>query len=309
MKHFIYLCIFLLPGFCFSQKTFAPLNTVWNYEDKSTLNPSTQVCSGNHFQFRVDEEVLIDGKNCSVIKAYRSTGGNPNFTFIRDSLIVFEDKQKIYFQQDTQFLLLFDFGATTGDTIVRYDPFNKGIFSGTLYTGSDTVARQMKLVVDTIEFVNYSGLDLLTQKVYILNYGFHNFILGVGAESSNLSGIFFSETADGCNSRFVCYTNDSISYETANSLSPPHPGCSGFTDSVEDEISLDFRVFPNPVFSELRFAIDLDKFEVRLIDIEGKVVRQDTNTTVLEAADLATGVYFLQVLTEGRTYTKKVVKL
>lgn len=122
MKNF-QLLIFLIPISLFSQKEFAPLNTSWNYEGHEID------CNGNHLNCIVEKEEVVNGKDCSVIYAYSSSDLSTTFDKSQDSLIVWEDDDKVYFLQDSSFYLLFDFDCSVGDTITYYEPINRSKFS------------------------------------------------------------------------------------------------------------------------------------------------------------------------------------
>ena len=63
----------LIPVSLISQKEFAPINTVWNYEGHELD------CNGNHINYVVEKEEIIDGKDCSVIFAYTASNFNTNY--------------------------------------------------------------------------------------------------------------------------------------------------------------------------------------------------------------------------------------
>jgi hypothetical protein len=310
MKQLAFLLL-LLPLFAYTQKTFAPLNAVWNYEQKSNLDPLTNICSGNHIQYRVDEEIIIDGKDCSIIRAYGSAGGSPNFSYSGDSLIVFQDQDKIYFQQDTAFLLLFDFGAQVGDTIVSYDPVGRGLLSGFQSPPSDTTLHRIIVQVAEVSTESVGGQDRRVLRLFSIDEDeflpSHIIMEGIGSLSLGFPGFFFVTTADGCNGGFVCYKDDSFRYDRRN-FNVPHPGCD-FTESVGDALASEVTIYPNPFDSEIRIDTDLQNFQLRLLDINGRVVMQRTNAVVLDTDELDPGLYILQLVVEGRVYTKKVMRL
>ncbi len=310
MKQLIILLI-LLPLCAYTQKTFAPLNAVWNYEMKSDLDPLTNICSGNHIQYRVDEEIVIDGKDCSIVRAYGSTGGSPNFSYSGDSLIVFQDQDKIYFQQDTAFLLLFDFGAQVGDTIVSYDPVGRGLLSGFQSLPFDTTLHRIQVKVDSVTTESIGGINrrvlhlMSANEDYFLPY--HIIMEGIGSLSEGFAGVYFFTLADGCNGGFVCYEDDTLSYDRGN-FNVPHPGCD-FTDSVDDALGFEVSIYPNPFISEIHIDTDLSNYQVRLLDGNGRVVMQGTNAAVFKTEQLEAGLYFLQIEVEGKISTKKMIRL
>lgn len=78
------------------------------------------------------------------------------------------------------------------------------------------------------------------------------------------------------------------------------------------------HIGPNPFRNELHVDFDLpvaDKVVMSLFDVSGQVVKsmefngvKGNNAHTLKAADLATGVYFLKIVSGGYTYTEKVIK-
>ncbi|MEO0471010.1 MAG: T9SS type A sorting domain-containing protein, partial [Bacteroidota bacterium] len=95
----------------------------------------------------------------------------------------------------------------------------------------------------------------------------------------------------------------------------------GSNVSIEDEIaagisSLD--AFPNPTASQLSVNIELEKVDnvnVRLYDLNGKAVFQDSRQNVraynrdLSVESLPAGVYLLEVQTSRGSATERVVVL
>ena len=110
------LIIILFPLAMFGQKNFAPINTEWNYEGHEID------CNGNHLNYKVEKEITIDDKDCSIIYAYHGDNNSNSFTKLADSLIIWENQNRVYFLEDTSFYLLIDFEAKVGDTITFYEP-------------------------------------------------------------------------------------------------------------------------------------------------------------------------------------------
>ncbi len=297
--------LLLLPFFGYSQKTFAPLGAVWNYEMKSEFVPSTNGCSGNHIRYRVVDELIVHGKDCSLIR----TGNSFGF----DSLIVFQDQDKIYFLQDTAFLLLFDFGAQLGDTIIIYDPVGRGLFSGFLSPRSDTTLIQFEMVVTDVTTRLVAGEDrrVLTFEstspimgVFIRHFKVMD---GIGCVNEGFSGFFINTVASGCDGYFACYRNDSLYYQARidNNI---HPGCE-IVDTVDDDFDTEIEIYPNPFVSEIHIDTDLSNYQVRLLDGNGRVVMQGDNATLLKTEQLDSGVYVLQMIIDEKIYNRKTIKI
>jgi PKD repeat protein len=78
-----------------------------------------------------------------------------------------------------------------------------------------------------------------------------------------------------------------------------------------DNINLnrEINIYPNPTSNQLTITTGQNISEVAIIDITGKtimVAKENTNT--LNVTDLSDGIYFIQLITEERTITKKFVK-
>ena len=121
MKKTIILYL-IIPNFLLAQKQYAPLNATWRYEVFSVE------CYNNFLRYNVEDEIEIDGKDCSVIYAYTSMNLAP-FEKTPDSLIVWENENKVYFYQNDEFWLLYDFDMEEGDVLNYYLPYGKGVFS------------------------------------------------------------------------------------------------------------------------------------------------------------------------------------
>ncbi len=83
---------------------------------------------------------------------------------------------------------------------------------------------------------------------------------------------------------------------------------------VENDLNIDFNVYPNPASSQLKITINTNKFKTSLITITNivgeKVMTfiQDKPQATIDISDLSQGLYFLELNINGRTAVKKIVK-
>ncbi len=85
---------------------------------------------------------------------------------------------------------------------------------------------------------------------------------------------------------------------------------------VDETLSLDdnqldqneITIFPNPAENIVSVRSDQPIKEINLFDILGKKVLSSKNTASLDISNLTRGVYLANVITEGGTTTKKVIK-
>ena len=62
----------------------------------------------------------------------------------------------------------------------------------------------------------------------------------------------------------------------------------GIKDAGSESISF----WPNPAVSEIQFSAQLDK--VQVIDMKGIVVKEGTNTNILNVSELPQGMYIIR---------------
>ena len=68
-------------------------------------------------------------------------------------------------------------------------------------------------------------------------------------------------------------------------------------------------VYPNPSSDQLTINANMDIHSIQIIDITGKTVKSFNNKlTTIDIANLSAGVYFIQLIGEENTITKKFVK-
>lgn len=78
-----------------------------------------------------------------------------------------------------------------------------------------------------------------------------------------------------------------------------------------DEIATEKNViiFPNPTSHQLTIDTELEILKITIIDIAGKnIMITNQNMNTINIADLTNGIYFIKIITEGNTITKKFVK-
>ncbi len=76
--------------------------------------------------------------------------------------------------------------------------------------------------------------------------------------------------------------------------------------SIDDATTSTIELYPNPVTDKLNFSEAVT--EVSVIDVDGRVVLSDKNTSVVDMSSLSSGVYVVRVVTDNGIATKKVVK-
>jgi hypothetical protein len=299
----------LLPLTIFGQKEYAPMGAVWNYEGHSLD------CEGNHIQYRVEKEIRIQGKDCSVIYCYTSTDLDTVFRITPDSLIVWEHENKVYFLDKDEFYLLYDFNAEVGDTITYYNPVNRGEFSHGYGNDPELGPDEFHLRVVGIE-INTIGSQ--TRKFFATEpvYEFLEFcatqeiiIENIGSTSQGLTGDACDYVADGCFGGLACYRNENIEYNGTRIFPTPHPDCD-FLDSNDDLIREEqINIYPNPFLDEINIETKINIDEIDVVDVHGQILKTYTHQSNLELGDLSAGIYFLRIKIKNSVVDYKIVRL
>lgn len=80
----------------------------------------------------------------------------------------------------------------------------------------------------------------------------------------------------------------------------------GNTSSIDDLNTAKVDFYPNPVNDKLYISEEV--LEVSVVDASGRTVANEKNTRVVDMSEFSNGVYFVRVITNNGTATKKIVK-
>ncbi len=195
-------------------------------------------------------------------------------------------------------LLLYDYGANVGDTI--------------LYQHNDSI----RIYITSIDSV-------LIQNTYLkrFNYAFisspNN--CGVFWATYLYNGFYYIEKIGHHNGLFAPYDiqldmwNELLCFEDTEIAYPDSLACYsavGINDATIKENSV--AVYPNPNSGSFEFAIDapFQQANLTIFDVTGKVIVEQKitqNNTQLNLLSHPKGMYFYQVLTDGKQVTGKII--
>ena len=75
------------------------------------------------------------------------------------------------------------------------------------------------------------------------------------------------------------------------------------------ELNSDINIYPNPTSNQLTIDTKLNVIEITIIDVTGKSVKTVmTDFNIIDVSNLTNGIYFIQLITDEGTVTKKFVK-
>ena len=78
--------------------------------------------------------------------------------------------------------------------------------------------------------------------------------------------------------------------------------------SVDEVAVQDVKMFPNPAFDEVRITTNLPVKAITITDVNGRSVKQYTNTDVFSVRDLTAGIYFVRINLGTTSVIKKLLK-
>lgn len=102
---------------------------------------------------------------------------------------------------------------------------------------------------------------------------------------------------------FDMFKMDSDCFEAA--AMRPNPAA-----SLSSQLSIDFKVFPNPSHGLFTVTSEKEITEISLCDAQGKVIFQDLikdNSTIISTDNFAPGVYLLKATFSDQTIVKRIV--
>lgn len=70
-----------------------------------------------------------------------------------------------------------------------------------------------------------------------------------------------------------------------------------------------FTIYPNPVVSSFEISTDMNMDAVIVYGMDGRIITSIVqNENIFDASGLPSGIYFVKVVSEGKTLTKKLIK-
>jgi hypothetical protein len=294
--------LFVLLNSTYSQKTYAPLNAEWKYEGFDVY------CEGNHIKYTVTSEQFIDNKDCSWITGYQWSDEEMAW-LIQDSLLVWENDNKVYFYEDTSFYLMYDFEAEAGDTILSYDPVHMPLFSITNYTENETLPHLIPYTVIAVEEIEINGVfykTFVTPEEGIDNCTTKRTIIeNIGSTGMGLTGETCFLVTMGCPGSIVCYRNEEVYYESG------FLSCDSLTNVGEIPLADEIKIYPNPASEVIHLDIpsSISIIGYVILDTAGRSLLTGEDVSIIDVGTLPAGVFYLKTtVANGEVFLKRFIK-
>ncbi len=291
-----------------AQQGFAPLNAIWHYEHFCNLLPWEASCG--HFTVEAVRDTMIDGMTANILE-YKDMG----VVIPQAEVIISEEANRVYFFEDGQFKLLYDFNLNEGDTMTFHVPQNVAYYDVTC-GGGYGVPDSAQVRIDSTALIEVDGQLLKTlYSSSIIDHG--NDISGWVLEQfteriGSHAGLFGYTTfvcLGGFNGYLRCYSDHLISHTTVAEA------CD-FVMGQEELAGNDAAtVYPNPTRGAVRVESGRESITAyRVTSMSGQVLLQRTGSFSssfdIDLSQLPPGIYMVEAFSSSDVVVReKVIKL
>ncbi len=298
----------MIHGLMYAQDTtstvFAPIGAVWHYTPYEDLEPTV-----GYLKFKVIKDTFLLGYEARQVARFIYNYNIEEFERQHDlDQYVSTIGAKVYYKVEDQFYLLYDFGASPGDTIhsrVADFPVFMGCFSqfenGPLdfsYIVDSTIVvqidgqalrRQFVSPLDNVTGQNWTFWEGITDRIAYARSGGYWWGQGAGCLLSDAYGFL------------RCYTDNTIVFH------PPNvPYDCTFTNVNELKDTDLVKIYPNPASDYM--VLPKESAHVRVYDMMGKMMPVAFEEHSLDVSGLRSGMYVCVFESGGEMYRSMFVK-
>jgi hypothetical protein len=296
MKTIIFILLLLITAKVFSQISFPDSNAIWNVNYINSVGTPT-----DEMLYGLKGDTLINDTIYN--KLYTLSDTTLSVENLQDYIGCFRlEGQKVWFKPaywSYQDILLYDFSASVGDTVWH---------NGGAYYGQPTF--EIGYIYSIIQEIEGNGL-----RTYKVQRGGENGGLtcewyeGIGS-NFGLFGSIIQFPLVGDTYNLACFKhNDTVKYQS--NLMCNKCFCSGLTGIEEEKNNTVWiNIFPNPAQNSLTIDVQkpYSKIIVEIIDEKGGVIyKKESLDSPIALNDLIHGIYFVKLLVDNETITRKII--
>jgi len=274
-------------------QAFAPLNAIWHYEHFCNLPPWEESCG--HFTVEAVRDTMIDGMTANILE-YRDMG----VVVPEAEIIIREDANRVYFYENGQFKLLYDFNLNEGDTMTFSVPQNVAHYDFTC-GGGYGVPDSAQVRIDSTALTEVDGQLLKTlYSTAIIVPGNEDsaWVLEQFTERIGSHAGLFGYTTFVCLGGFSgylrCYNDSLVSYTT---VAEACDFVMGLNETAEDN---SISIYPNPTASRVfveSSAENIIGYTVR--SMSGQVLLEQLNQSLtrigIDLSEIPSGIYIVEI--------------
>ncbi|MFT5820969.1 MAG: hypothetical protein ACI8ZM_002217 [Crocinitomix sp.] len=270
-----------------------------------------------YVEMNYDRDTTIDGISCQVIETTEYKffdGGDFAGSQVRPIQITYVSGDTVFYRNNEEFFVLFDFGAEIGDTwVIAEEPSEEFMDCDEI-----SIIQVMDVGVMDIAGESYRYLDL--EPTANSPFGFvGRYVERFGLVSTGLSQFkYLFPTQYGCEGipddvptefgyfGFLCFEDDSFSL-----YSPTSNSCTKVVGVPEIGELVDVNCYPNPATNFLEISADSQIENLQVYSSVGEFVMTidiSQNTAQIDVSTLSRGIYFFNIrLQNGLIVKRKVV--
>jgi len=295
--------IFLINGKLNCQN-FAPVNAQWHYQDFRSD------CANTFFiKIESDRDTVIEDKLVSVLEVYENSINIPE-----GRNYIFEENDKVYFYEDNEFKLLYDFTLEAGDTAIVNIPQNRTYYDFSCNNGEfPLVNSKTKVIIDSISFVEIQGQQLKVFHTNVDDNDFDNDCFNFGKITERIGsewGMFgwnCQQCLVVCIGHLRCYSDNLINYKIVSE------DCDfGINSSVSNLSNIKLKVYPNPTASNIIIDSEIEINAYKVYDLNGRLLLEKSNRieNVVNTKSLEFGIYILELFDKkgNLIFVQKIIK-
>lgn len=289
----LFLGVILLPLYSYSQEALLHPGRLWTMVN---INCQPWGNSYTSHYIKLGGDTVIDGT--AYQKLDYSTDETQSTWIEYGGYLRETPDGKVYYKRiGINEGLVYDFGATVGDTV------------HVLNTELLPEPLQMVVILEDSIFLEdgWHRMMVLEDEDYP---GEETWIEGVGS-LSGLQKSCLNAFGSACGDYDLLCTSD---YDIDVYISTEYPSCWYVTTRIDNDLRVDeLKVYPNPVENTLTIEGDFlrsgEAFEIRLSDLTGRIVLQEKQSyPQIDLGNLNEGIYFLQIQTASALYFARIFK-
>jgi len=286
-------------------QNFAPIDATWHYKDfRFDFSP-------NYFiKVKAENDTVINGKYVTILEVYNNENYIPE-----GRLFIHEDNNQVFFYEQNEFKLLYDFNLEDGDTMISNIPTNRTHFDFSCYNidfSDQSETLQTRAVIDSITIVQIDGQDLKVLHTRTITDGdslncmnYDKIMEKIGS-LKGLCGEHCNQCLAGSPGYLRCYSENGFFYK------PTEEDCEFGLNSVSSVEKYQVNMFPNPTNNEIFIESDnLFKY-FKVLDLNGRTrIEGEFDNYNINLENLQNGIYMVILTNQKREiiYSKKILKL
>lgn len=304
--------IMLLQAVNSFSQIWVDTNPVWYFHyEKSDL-------ASEFGEFKITDigDSLIEGKNCQMLQQEKSiwfnSGGIGYFLSneIVDTNYVRTDGDTVFYYQNGQFRVLYNFGSNVGDSWLIHVSDIPSNCNDSTYV----IVSEIGLI--NIQGIDYRYINLETEDypdywlngTFIERFGKYSIPNAVNFSKGSLFPYSYCQSNFGWTEFFqTCFNDDFLNYQ-AFSWCYLDPVYSELSETNTSDL---VEIYPNPFEDNLFIngGDNLSEFEV--LDCQGKRLYFFDNIELLKQSNLSvlgSGIYFLKFKSNNQIVTRSIIK-